>query len=81
MKQCPVQALAAPRFRIVRFLVVSQKLDLLRVGRLDHGTVPPDHPAPHADPFAGESFEVDALGLKRARILARDADGEIAKLR
>ena len=48
------------------------------MGRLDHGTVPPDDPAAHADASAGESFEVDAIGLKRAHILARHADGEIA---
>ena len=38
----------------------------------------PAKEAAHAEAFPGEGFEVDAGGGKRGRVLAVDADGEIA---
>ncbi len=54
-----------------------QQLDLLDMGDVDHGAIPPLDPTPHPEPLAGERLHVDARSFEGLAVLALDEDGEI----
>ena len=57
---------------------IRQQLELLGMARLDHGAVAPGECAPGQHAPAGQRFDVDPSGGKGRKLLALDADGEVA---
>ena len=48
------------------------------MARLDHGTVSPGEPTPHAQALAGKGVRIEPGACKGGGVFARDADGEVA---
>ena len=71
-------SLARTRQRPRPAVAPGQKLDLLRVARLDHGAIAPRKPAPYAYALAGKRPQIEPCFGESGDILPLNADGEIA---